>query len=393
MQNLNIAQLLIIVGGIIIALIILVPIVLKILEKRIGQIKFKDLEIDFNNFEKVKDKGESASTELFRSLLLKQLLFTQEFVNRFQPLIATFVRVSKKWDMNIIETKQEVKYPSLKHSKESLERFRDILRNTKFDYVINWDCPIYDKVNSGYRQSYIDSLGTENKLNITIPNLIEDCTKQIPSIDIQEHNVLSGYDKINELTNRYINELSEMIENGTTNDSSSVEKDNDIHKLMNLKNCIKELNTYIFEQYDRLEVLKNRFDYAMDMGNTMYESLLFWNEKLPCIEQSETSAILYIIYQNLSLWLIRNDLPLSQVKLDQYLDTHAPNLVSKINEEVIKQMPRFEQKMWEESLKEIGISDNNINNFFRDNLKRWIIGVQQVRFGKNIFIGTEDYEG
>ena len=92
------------------------------------------------------------------------------------------------------------------------------------------------------------------------------------------------------------------------------------------------------------------------------------------------------------MWLIRNDLPLSQVKLEQYLDTHVENLVAKINEEVVKQMPEFNQKMWEEALLKMKISDIDINNYFRSNIRNWLTGVQQVRFNTDIFLGMDDWK-
>ena len=130
--------------------------------KRISKLKYKDVQIDFTNFKDVKKNGETDHIEKFRMLLLKQLLFTQEFVNRFQPLLSTLVYTCKKNEENQLTEK----YPSLKNSEMALQRFRDLLRNSKFDYVINWDCPIYDKVGSGFRDNYIQNIGRQkDKMN------------------------------------------------------------------------------------------------------------------------------------------------------------------------------------------------------------------------------------
>lgn len=366
-----------------------------VISKSISQLKYKDFEIDFTNYKSIKERGEGDSAEKIRALLLKQLLFTQEFVNRFQPLVASFVNISKKWDENIYsdDRDKELKYPTLKFSEDALKRFRDLLRNTKFDYVINWDCPIYDKVNSGYRESFIANFGHTNSKKLYIPNLISDCSNNSPTIDIKETNILSDYSATKTALNEYIEIIDKLL-------SKSDQNDNDVTDLISysndslsgLKSCIKNYERYIGLQNDKETILISRYNYAMDIGNTLYESLLFWNEKTPRILQSETAAILYIIYQHLSLWLIRNDLPLSQVKLEQYLDAHTKNLVAKINEEIIKEFPRFNSIMWEQALESINETDNNVNNYFRNAIKDWIIGVQQVRFGINIFIGNEDFK-
>lgn len=375
-----------------------------VISKSITQLKFKDFEIDFTDYKKIKENGEGNNAEKFRALVLKQLLFTQEFVNRFQPLVASFVNISKKWDESLCsdENDKELKYPTLKFSGDALKRFRDLLRNTKFDYVINWDCPIYDKVNSGYRENYIANLGhLENHIvnsNIYIPNLINDCSSNSPTIDIKETSILSDYSNTKIALEEYVTIMDKLLR---TPKSVSEQDANDTEYLTNLysadillglKTCIKNYEKYISLQNDKENILISRYNYAMDICNTLYESLLFWNEKTPRILQSETAAILYIIYQHLSLWLIRNDLPLSQVKLEQYLDAHAKNLVAKINEEVIKEFPRFNSIMWEQALDSIHETDDDVNHYFRNAIRDWIIGVQQVRFGINIFIGNEDFK-
>ena len=368
-----------------------------ILNKAISTLKYKDIEIDFTDFKGIKENGEGESAEKLRLLLLKQLLFTQEFVNRFQPLISTFVEISKKWDEKTQFGDSEHKYPSLKYIDESLKRFRDLIRNSHFNYVINWECPIYDKVNSGYREYYIQNIGA-NSIKVGTPNLIEDCSKKSPSIDARELPILDGYAEtksnidqiINHLRNLFIqiNKDGESVEFLETADQADL----DPTIFDRLSHNLEDLNKFITMQHDREDYLSRKYDYAMDIANTMYESLLYWNDRTPRIIQSETSSILYIIYQNLSMWLIRNDLPLSQVKLEQYLDTHVENLVAKINEEVVKQMPGFNQKMWEEALLKMKISDIDINNYFRSNIRNWLTGVQQVRFNTDIFLGMDDWK-
>lgn len=392
-------------------ILILIPLILVgvgiflwklIVNKSIANLKYKDFQIDFTNFKDIKEHGEGNDAEKFRALLLKQLLFTQEFVNRLQPLISSFVSISKKWDENLIkdETDTDIKYPSLKYSSDALKRFRDLLRNTKFDYVINWNCPIYDKVNSGYRDTFIANLGHSDYTlsssgdKLYIPSLIDDCTKNNPTIDIKEASAFNGYSEIKQSIHECLENLNGLPRSKDEIDDSLEDIGDypDECVIAKLKSNVDKLEKIALAQYDRETILSSRYNYAMDIGNTMYESLLFWNEKTPRILQSETSAILYIIYQHLSLWLIRNDLPLSQVKLDQYLDAHSNNLVAKINEEVIKEFPRFNLKMWEQALQAIKETDIDVHHYFRKAIKDWIIGVQQVRFGINIFIGNEDFK-
>lgn len=368
-----------------------------ILNKAISTLKYKDIEIDFTDFKGIKENGEGESAEKLRLLLLKQLLFTQEFVNRFQPLISTFVEISKKWDEKTQFGDSEHKYPSLKYIDESLKRFRDLIRNSHFNYVINWECPIYDKVNSGYREYYIQNIGA-NSIKVGTPNLIEDCSKKSPSIDTRELPILDGYAETKSNIDQIIKHLKNLFIQ-INRDGDSVEfletadqSDLDPTIFDRLSHNLEDLNKFITMQHDREDYLSRKYDYAMDIANTMYESLLYWNDRTPRIIQSETSSILYIIYQNLSMWLIRNDLPLSQVKLEQYLDTHVENLVAKINEEVVKQMPGFNQKMWEEALLKMKISDIDINNYFRSNIRNWLTGVQQVRFNTDIFLGMDDWK-
>ena len=368
-----------------------------ILNKAISTLKYKDIEIDFTDFKGIKENGEGESAEKLRLLLLKQLLFTQEFVNRFQPLISTFVEISKKWDEKTQFGDSEYKYPSLKYIDESLKRFRDLIRNSHFNYVINWECPIYDKVNSGYREYYIQNIGA-NSIKVGTPNLIKDCSKKSPSIDTRELPILDGYAETKSNIDQIINHLRNLFIQ-INRDGDSVEflktadqADLDPTIFDRLSHNLEDLNKFITMQHDREDYLSRKYDYAMDIANTMYESLLYWNDRTPRIIQSETSSILYIIYQNLSMWLIRNDLPLSQVKLEQYLDTHVENLVAKINEEVVKQMPEFNQKMWEEALLKMKISDIDINKYFRSNIRNWLTGVQQVRFNTDIFLGMDDWK-
>ena len=361
-----------------------------IISKSINSLKFKDLQIDFTNYTQVKQNGENESLERFRSLLLKQLLFTQEFVNRFQPLISTFVSVAKSWDEKTLTTDDRViKYPSLKYIDESLKRFRDLIRNTQFNYVINWDNPIYDKVNSGYRKYFIENLGNNIKnMNLANPNILDDCKKQLPTIDIEDLPfILKDFPKILNSIENIINKNFEIILSDVK--ASAQINDTDITLL---KSYLDKLQNYVSILDERETSESLRYDYAMDVANSMYESLLYWNERSPIVLQTETQSILYIIYQNLSLWLIRNDLPLSLMKLEQYLNTHTQNLVSKINEETIKQFPRFSDKMWEESLSKMKISDINIGNYFKESLREWITGVQQIRFGTNIFLGMNDFK-
>ena len=370
-----------------------------VISKSITQLKYKDFEIDFTNVNDVRENGEGQGVEKLRALLLKELLFTQEFVNRFQPLISTFISINKKWDECAIElVNEDPKYPSLKYIDESLERFRDLIRNSHFNYVINWDCPIYDKVDSGYRDYFIRNIGYKSKLvNTFTPNLIDDCNKQTPTIDMKETPILASYSETKDKLERILNDIKVLMNSKDNNENleelDSVDKLDKTRIIDHLDSCIDKLQKYISRLHDKEDMMSLRYDYAMDIANSMYESLLYWNEKSPRIMQSETSTLLYVIYKELSLWLIRNDLPLSQIKLEQYLNTHSQNLVSKINEEVIKQLPRFNQKMWEQSLKEMNISDININNYFRNNIRDWIVGVQQVRFGVDIFLGTDDYNG
>ena len=201
---------------------------------------------------------------------------------------------------------------------------------------------------------------------------------------------MEGYSVTKAKLDSTLNDLENIVNNHIDTEFDAIETDSS-RTLTQLKDHIASVEEYIGKLRDKETLLNNRYNYTMDISNSLYESILYWNEKTPSILSSQTSALLFVLYQDLSTWLIRNDLPLSQIKLEQYLDIHSENLVARLNEELLKQIPNFRKSIWKKALEEIGETDLNVNNYFRLGLKDWITGVQQVRFGLNIFIGTEDY--
>ena len=314
----------------------------------IKKMKVGKAQFDFNDvtdFEAMKQSNgkENSNYEQFRFLLTKQVNYSNEFVKRFYKIIYELYKYG------IEKTKQnKIKNAtcSLQYMDQAVERWKQYVKQHKLIKVIDWNNPLNDKQN----------IPSEYKLNLL----------NNPKMSFEY--IQNNENWINELKENYeITKLSNDVENSDNINASNKNISINNHKLS-----------------------LNEKEYLSDLCYVMNESLLFFNNKIPEILNDETQCTLNAINHHLVELLLRNNIPISQTKLKDYVEITAKNIKATIHEDIIKHRPYYESSDFENVLLQLNIK-STIDSFIEDSITNWIIGIQTIRFGKNIFISNTDY--
>ena len=340
--------------------------------------------LNFTNAEKLKEiekssgksTGESDEFQSIRLTLLKQYLYTIEFCKSFHTVLYRFCKIA--YD----ECQHSEHYPNLNHLQESLEMYKEFSRERTLRKIINWNDPL----------SSSEGIPTEyyfNKLYSSNPPYGMDYrrNKKLEEKIESDRNLKQTYEDLTIAKNHIIGLFKKDSESLYLKEENSKryykipqEKINiSVETINNIFEDLREKKQHFDEDYSPKDK-----EFLADLADTFSTCLRFWDNKVPRILDEETNILIKKIEEALLEYWLRNDIPLTLVQLDNYVNTHATNLRSIIGQSARTIFPEYKIIWFEQALYDT-YGNKNIDEFMEKSLRDYVRGLQIVRFNKNIF--------
>lgn len=340
--------------------------------------------LNFTNAEKLKEiekssgksTGESDEFQSIRLTLLKQYLYTIEFCKSFHTVLYRFCKIA--YD----ECQHSEHYPNLNHLQESLEMYKEFSRERTLRKIINWNDPL----------SSSEGIPTEyyfNKLYSSNPPYGMDYrrNKKLEEKIESDRNLKQTYEDLTIAKNHIIGLFKKDSESLYLKEENSKryykipqEKINiSVETINNIFEDLREKKQHFDEDYSPKDK-----EFLADLADTFSTCLRFWDNKVPRILDEETNILIKKIEETLLEYWLRNDIPLTLVQLDNYVNTHATNLRSIIGQSARTIFPEYKIIWFEQALYDT-YGNKNIDEFMEKSLRDYVRGLQIVRFNKNIF--------